>query len=75
LSGAPLGDQVCPSSVDFFVRMIELFCESCHETQAVVPTCVIQGRSAPAVSRSAVVQSPGTAADAGQRVTETPSFT
>jgi len=57
--GAPLACQVCPSSVDFIVRMIELFCESCHEIHAVVPWWVIHSRSAPAVSSNDVVHPPG----------------
>src|SRR5262249_47163112 len=54
--------------------MMELFCESWYDTHAVVPRCVIHGRSAPAVSSTVDVQPLGPVAVAGHRVTETPSL-
>src|SRR5439155_19153167 len=71
--GFPTFVHVRPSSVERHTLMIELFFESWYETHALVPFVVIHWRSAPAVSSTCDVQPDGPVADAGQRVTETPS--
>jgi len=72
--GAPLACQVCPSSVDFIVRMIELFCESCHEIHRGSPLVgdPLAIRAGGVEQRRGTPTRPGGVA--GQRVTDTPIF-
>src|SRR5215470_18890314 len=71
--GEPTFVHVLPSSVECFTRISVLLPESWYATHALVPAVVIQGRSAPAVSRKLCVQPLGALVLAGHRVTLTPS--
>ena len=67
--------HVWPSSVECQTVITALLPLLWYETQASVPRVVTHGRSAPVVSSRSEWQPVGPVAVAGQRVTETPSWT